>query len=691
MRRYFESRRAWLTRLCMSLLGCCLVVVLSMAPALSRSSFWSNNRSAGRFDWDIVQDSGIRSQFLPPSPPAPLGALGLDDVDEFASFVDGFFEQALAAGEIPGASIAVVKDGEVFFSKGYGYANLATQTPVSADRTLFRVASLSKLFTATATMQLYERGQLDLTDDITRYLDFAIDNPYDTPINFAHLMTHTDGTTQRRIGLAAPTAAAMQPLKEYLPGHLPAIVYPPGKLYSYSSHSIALLGYLVERISGLPFADYIDQRILQPLGMARSTFLQPPPGDLTNDLAVGYQKANQTFESVPYLYLNIAPAASLQTTAADMAKFMIAHMQEGRYGQQQILQPETAQLMYQTHFTHYPGLPGTGYGFRDRYVNGLRTIGHLGSLRGYSSLLNLLPEKNIGIFMVSNNFSGIHENFLDQFYDRYFPGSQASAAAEPQVEIDPSRFTGNYRDLEYPRRTMTKLSGLFQMLHVRPYADNQLKAEAPKLFFLTSVADKTLTPLQPNLFLQADGETLTAFQAGESGAMRYAFNLIFPKIGAYERVPWYGTIAFHLSLLVFCTVFFSTAAMSWLIRPTVNQLRGQLSKTEQKGALTFKNLAWPYVVAGLAGLLNAVFLIGLPLVLWLMGVWRLAYGVPLSIVILLIIPIVTAVLAIALLFGWRRSWRRGGMLQRSHYALVVLAAIAFIPFLNYWNLLGFKF
>ncbi len=691
MRCYLKSRRAWLTRLCMLLLGCCLVVVLSMAPALSRSSFWSNSLSASRFDWDIVQDSGIRSQFLPPSPPAPREALGLGDADEFASFVDGFFEQALAAGEIPGASIAVVKEGEVFFSKGYGYANLATQTPVSADRTLFRVASLSKLFTATATMQLYEQGKLDLADDITQYLDFPINNPYDTPINFAHLMTHTDGSTKRRIGLAAPTAKSMQPLGEYLPDHLPAIVYPPGKLYSYSSHSIALLGYLVERISGLPFADYIQQRILQPLAMTRTTFLQPPPADLADHLAVGYQKANQTFEPVPYLYLNIAPAASLQTTAADMAHFMIAHLQAGRYRQQQILQPETAQLMYQTHFTHYPGLPGTGYGFRDRYTNGLRTIGHLGSLRGYSSLLNLLPEKNIGIFMVTNNFSGIHENFLDQFYDRYFPSPQASAVAEPQVEIDPSRFIGNYRDLEYPRRTMTKVSGLFQLLHVRPYADNQLKAEAPKLLFRTSVADKTLTPLRSNLFLQADGETLTAFRAGDSGAMRYAFNLVFPKIGAYERVPWHGTIAFHLSLLVFCAVFFATAAVSWLIRPTVNQLRGQLSKTEQKGALTFKNLAWPYVVAGLAGLLNAVFLIGLPLVLWLIGGWRLAYGVPLSIVILLIIPIVTAVLAIALLFGWRRSWRRGSMLQRSHYALVMLAAIAFIPFLNYWNLLGFKF
>ena len=431
--------------------------------------------------------------------------------------------------------------------------------------------------------------------------------------------------------------------------------------------------------------------ILQPLAMTRTTFLQPPPADLADHLAVGYQKVNQTFESVPYLYLNIAPAASLQTTAADMAHFMIAHLQAGRYRQQQILQSETAQLMYQTHFTHYPGLPGTGYGFRDRYVNGLRTIGHLGSLRGYSSLLNLLPEKNIGIFMVTNNMSGVHESFLDQFYDRYFPSPQASTAVQPEAKIDQSRFTGSYRDLEYPRRTMTKISGLFQLLHVRPYAANQLKAEAPQLFFRTSVETETLTPLRANLFLQADQETLTAFQPDDSGAIRYAFNLLFPKIGAYERVPWYETVAFHLAVLTFCAVFFATAAMSWLVRPAVNQLRGWLAKAPLKAALTWDRLAWPYRVAGLVGLLNAVFLVGLPLALWLIGGWRLAYGVPVSIGVLLIIPIVTAVLAVALLWGLKRGYQQGSILQRSHYGLVTLAAITFIPLLNYWNLLGFKF
>ncbi len=182
---------------------------------------------------------------------------------------------------------------------------------------------------------------------------------------------------------------------------------------------------------------------------------------------------------------------------------------------------------------------------------------------------------------------------------------------------------------------MTKVSGLFQLLHVRPYEENRLQAEAPGLLFRTSVKRQILTPLLSGLFQHADGETLTAFEADDSGSIRYAFNLLFPKIGAYERVPWYGTIVFHLSVLGFCTIFFTTAAASWLIRPLVNWLRKDLSRTSLKSAVTFEDLSWPYRTAGMLGLLNIVFLGGLPLVLWLIGGWRLPYGVPLAIVVLL--------------------------------------------------------
>ncbi|WP_308410446.1 MULTISPECIES: serine hydrolase domain-containing protein [Fischerella] len=389
--------------------------------------------------------------------------------------VDKIINQEMSKSHVPGAVISVVKDGKLFFAKGYGYANVEKKIPVVADKTLFRLASISKLFTATAAMQLYERGKLDLNADVNQYLThFQLENPYPEAVTPARMMTHTDGTTQRLIGIAAPTAAQMKPLVDYLPDHMPPIVWRPGKLYSYSNHSIVLLGYLVEKISGIPFIEYIDKYIFQPLSMRRSTFLQPPPPPLANDLAVGYQYQNGNFKPVPYLYLNIAPAAAMSATATDMAHFMIAHLQLGRYQNERILEAETARLMHETHFTQHPKLPGTGYGFRERLENNIRAIGHLGNLRGYSSSLTLIPEQNIGIFVATNSFTGVYGKILNQFFDHYFPVTKKPALVKPLTLTDAQleRFAGTYRDLEYPHHTLAKISAPFKHININnsPFA-----------------------------------------------------------------------------------------------------------------------------------------------------------------------------------------------------------------------------
>ena len=382
-------------------------------------------------------------------PPRPTRQ-GPTDPQEVATFLDKFFAKEMPREHIPGAVVALVKDGEIFFTKGYGYANLEKKIPVVPDKTLFRVASISKLFTGTAVMQLYERGLLDLNKDINQYLKrFQIENPYPEPITLANLMTQTDGSSQRLFGIAARTASEMVPLKEFIPDHMPPIVWRPGELYSYSNMGSTLAGYLVEVISGLPFAQYIDENILRSLNMQRSTFLQPPPLSLASDLAVGYEYQDSRFQSLPFLYLNIAPAASLSATATDMAHFMIAHLQNGRYGNSRILEEETAQLMHRQQFTHHPKLPGITYSFHERLENNIRAIGHLGSLRGYSSSLTLIPEQNVGLFVACNSFNGIHEKVRNQFFDHYYPVQEKPAPAKPltNFEEQADRFTGGLSGL----------------------------------------------------------------------------------------------------------------------------------------------------------------------------------------------------------------------------------------------------
>ncbi|MGV2826472.1 serine hydrolase domain-containing protein [Myxosarcina sp. GI1(2024)] len=667
----------WSKRFAIGLVGLVLFMSLSVFPTIARDTP----------QFSILDSEPQQTEPSEPSvTPSPL-APGMRDPQEFAAFANEFFQQQLSQTKIPGAVISVVKDGEILFSNGYGYAELSSKTPVDPDRTLFRVASLSKLFTATSAMQLYEEGLLDIHQDVSPYLeDWELENPYSQPVTAAQLMMHVDGATQRLIGLAADTEAKMKPLEEYLPEHMPPIVYPPGKFYSYSNHSIALLGLLVAKISGLPFPEYVARNIFQPLEMNRSSFLQPPPPELENDLATGYQIQNSQPQPVPYLYLNIAPAAALSTTATDMAHFMLAHLQLGRYQNSRILTPETAREMHQTHYKIHPQLPGTSYGFRERLVNNKRAIGHLGSLRGYSSSLTLLPEENIGIFIAVNSFSNLHGEFLAKFFDRYFPSPTTFNPPEsPELtQQQPARFVGTYRDMEYPRSTIAKLTGIFK--HIRVVENNDtLRVTTPNLFFLRQFPGTDLFPTeQPRLFRRQDG-SYVFFTESETGEITHVSNPLYPKIGTYQRVAWYETAKVQLGILAVCAILFVAVIFTDGIVPIFKALRG---KSEQ-----FSQLTAARKVALAIAILNLVFLIGLPLYLWLWGAWKLAYSVPIVVTIFFVLPILATILTVILLVLLVRVWQKTywSWQRRTYYTLVTVAAIAFIPWLNYWNLLGFQF
>lgn len=623
--------------------------------------------------------------------PGAISAPGLGDPQELEAFVDRFMSNEMLPEKVPGAAISIVQGDEIVLAKGYGYADLDENIPVDADRTLFRVASLSKLFTATATMQLDTQGLLDIDEDISDYLGdrVELDNPFAEPVTFARLMMHVEGSSKRRIGLAADTEAKLQSLEDYLAEKTPPIVRPPGEYYAYSSHTIALLGYLVQRISGEPFIDYIDRNIFQPLEMSRSTFLQPPPPELRSNLATGYYQSRRgNLQAVPYLYLNIGPAAALQTTAVDMAHFTIAHLQGGRYGDARILPAEAIEEMHETHYAPHPQLPGTGYGFRERLVNNLRTIGHLGSLRGYSSSLTLVPDEDIGIFIAANSYSGIHGKFLAQFFDHYFPVEDASTPSPESssaTEVNLGELTGAYWDLEYPHHTLAKLSAPYQRLKIVQTPEGGLEIQFPLLFFGSSDRPVPLELLDADslLFRRVGENALMAFSITEDGTV-YAHNPVFAKIGSYQRARWYQNIWLHVGLLAAMVLLFLSAIWVAILRPILRSLRGKNSKMQQR-----HGGAW--LLAGVVCLANLIFLIGFPLSLWLYGAWRLAYGMPTFGLIFLGIPIVSAVLTVAMAFVAVMSWKDWRWGTRSHYSLVTLAAAGFAGILAYWNLLGFQF
>ena len=289
---------------------------------------------------------------IPGASPEPIveGA-GLRGRDDLEAFFDGVMAAHLKAQRIVGATVSVVKDGELFFAKGYGHADLEKNVPVDPERTLFRVGSTSKLFTWTAILQLMEQGKVDLDADVNTYLtQFQIPATFPQPITLRNLLTHTPGLEDGALGyLIVRSKEESPPLADALELHMPARVRPPttdwsdGTNASYSNWGTALAGLIVANVSGLSYDEYIERNIFQPLGMSRSSFREPLPDGLIGDMSKGYRyRGTQEAGGFEYIH-HFGPAGSMSSSATDMARFMIAHLQNGRFGDTRILQEATAE------------------------------------------------------------------------------------------------------------------------------------------------------------------------------------------------------------------------------------------------------------------------------------------------------------------------------------------------------------
>src|SRR5205814_3042858 len=267
-------------------------------------------------------------QVFGPAPAVAASARGVRDRCELAAFLDGVMAANLRDKHVAGATVAVVKDGALFYANGYGYSDVAHRAAVNPERTLLRIGSTSKLFTWTAVMQLVEQGKLDLDADVNRYIDFKIPATYPQPIMLRHIMTHTPGFEEDGRDLITDDTTRMIPLGRWLATHIPGRVRPPGTYSSYSNYATALAGYVVQRVSGESYDDYIDRHILTPLGMTQTTTRQPLPAPLRGDMSRGYTWGGGSFAPQKYEIVNAAPAGSVASSATDMAKFMIAHLND---------------------------------------------------------------------------------------------------------------------------------------------------------------------------------------------------------------------------------------------------------------------------------------------------------------------------------------------------------------------------
>lgn len=611
--------------------------------------------------------------------PTSVLAGNLSDPHDLQTFLDRTITAQLKNNHIPGATISVVKGGSLAFAKGYGDADLQRGKQVSATTTLFRIASVSKLFTWTAIMQLVEQGKVDLHTDINHYLKtFQIPATYPQPITLMHLLTHTAGFEEKG-GANATSPEGLEPLGMWLASHIPTRVHPPGELASYSNYNAALAGYIVEQVSGLSFDRYIEEHIYRPLGMNYSTFRQPVPISLRANQAKGYTYKGGSYQSTPFQYLLDVPAGAMSSTATDMAKFMIAHLQDGRLGNTRILQAATAQDMHRRHFTNDPRIPGMAYGFFEKRINNQQMIAHGGDMTSFHSYILLLPHAQVGLFVSYNSNGGMRarESLIQAFFNRYFPGPRMAMPKPLAGFAERAKWiTGSYWPTERTYSTYEKLEVLVSTINVRANGNGRITISGSQLM-LTGVE------IEPWLFRQVNGPALVAFQVRSNETIMLLNN----TLGSFTMISWYETPTFHLvlisfSLLLFLSVFLLLGPICVLClrgaeKPHYSDTRSHIAR-------------W---MAFLVGIVNVLILLVIALFLWFVlsqnfqgiitfGQFGRIVFFPLALasVILTISVVVCAVLM------WKeRDW---GCVLRLHYTLVALAALAFIWELVYWNLLS---
>jgi CubicO group peptidase (beta-lactamase class C family) len=485
--------------------------------------------------------------------------------DDVGAFLDGLMPLQIEHADIAGAVVAIVKDGKLLFAKGYGFSDVEKKTLISPETTLFRPGSISKLFTWTAVMQQVEQGKLDLDRDVNDYLDFKIPSAFGKPITLRNIMTHSTGFEETAKDLFVASDKDLRPNGEYLRVHMPERIFPPGTTPAYSNYATTMAAYIVERVSGQKFDDYVDEHFFKPLNMPHATFRQPLPEALKSSMSNGYIVASQPAK--PFEFVQVAPAGSLSASAVDMTHFMIMHLQNGRYGDVQILKPETAVEMHARQQGWPAAMNAMALGFYEESQNGHRIIGHGGDTVCFHSDLHLILDSAVGFF-VSYNSPGRDEysprTFLfDKFIERYFPAPTPNEPTLATAAQDAKSVAGTY---EVSRRFETNILAVTTVLGEAKVAADRKDNTITMVFKGLNGQLKHFREVAPMVFRAVDGHEKIAFVNDASGRrvayIDYPF-MVFQQVDSTfdKQSVNYFIIGFSLCVIVLTLLMWPIGAM----------------------------------------------------------------------------------------------------------------------------------
>jgi len=613
-----------------------------------------------------------------------------------AEFMDIQMERLMEEQQLPHAIISVVSEGEIIFRKGYGFRNLETSAGINPELTLFRTGSVAKIFTWTAVMQLYEKGLLDLDTDINLYLDFEIPSRLKgynrdyipAPITIRHLMTHSAGFEDVLDGLFSfqPQPA----LRDYLINRMPARIFPAGEVMAYSNYGTALAGYIVERLSGMPFEEYVEQNIFRQLHMHNSTFRQPLPPNMRENAVTAYRNVDGEFLPARFEHMP-APAGGLTTTAGDMALYMFALLHGGRNIFGSILQPQTLDSLLSLQKTYHPILGGMTLGFKQFDFEGNEVIFHGGSSTVFDSGLYLLPDENTGIFIAysGGDYTG-HIRIFHDFLSEFFSGKdydikellEVSPGAAPTL----SELRGEYHQSRKMITTTDKILNLMMgVMHIDVDNDGFLvvkhlghehRFRELKPGIYENLEPKPVYPFGPFKYLVAETAPDGKLMLTTDGPLTYI------------KMPFHATSAFAgllflpaFLLAIFTVLFFF---LRFIFR---------------KPTRIKKNLQGEAYLARTILVAHALLLFAMVILLAITGRPHPVYLLPetafgetgFTTILLTFLPWFITILFVALLYfafvQWRKKWWKTG--AKIHYTFYSLFSAGLVWLFYYYNLLKF--
>jgi len=611
----------------------------------------------------------------------PSGSARELTAPDLEAFLDGLMPAQLERENIAGAVIAVVKDGKLLFAKGYGYADMEKRRPVTADATLFRPGSISKLFTWTSVMQLVEQGKLGLDKDVNGYIDFQVPPAYGKPVTLRDIMTHTAGFEETARDLFVADAKHLSPLDQYLKQHLPHRIFTPFTVPAYSNYATTLAGYIVQRVSGKPFEQYVAANIFAPLEMKRTTFVQPLSDELQPLMSLGYRKASD--KAKPFEFVEAYPAGSVSTTARDMANFMIAHLQDGKFGETHILRPETAKLMHSRTFGADDRLNGMALGFYEESRNGQRIIGHGGDTELFHSDLHLILDQNVGLF-VSYNSAGRGEVsgrgiLFDKFLDRYFPHNPPAPAKIENAKADAAAIAGLYKSSRRFESSFLKLLTLLGQMKVIPNADgtislDPLKGPNGELLKFEEV--------QPFLYREVHGRDEVAFKKDADGNWQFQVEIpvfIFQRVGAFENKYFnFSVLIFGLSVIILTVLLWPVGAL--LRKHYAHPLELTPAERRQRLLVRLVCILFLCLFIGWVSILSATNDIA---AINALPPWVIVFG---------LVGLLCFLGTILVLWSALRSWRTANkwIWAKLHDFALALACVGLVWFLISWKLMNFN-